>query len=497
MQPLLTTKRPRFARALLFLALALPCPAPARTQEATDARRPNILVLFADDQRADTVGAWGNPAIRTPNIDRLAERGFSFRGAYCMGSLHGAVCVPSRAMLHTGRPYFDLDLQNFEGCRSLAELLRESGYATFATGKWHNGREVFARGFARGRAVFFGGMCDHNAVSLVDLNEGEFTGKRVGVGHSSEIFADAAVEFLSSYERRAPFFLYVSFTAPHDPRDPPEEQRRYYYEHRPPLPGNFLPQHPFDCGFLGVRDENLAPWPRTEDVVSDQLAEYYGLITHLDQQVGRILAALEASGRADDTVIVYAADHGLAMGSHGLLGKQNLYEHSTRAPLIVCGAGIPAGGSSAALVYLHDLYPTLLDLAGVALPERVSASDLAPLWRGERVAVRDTLFTAMAKSARAVRDGRYKLIRYPQVDHLQLFDLAEDPLELENLAQDPEQAERIASLRRELEAWQARVGDDLPWTAQKIRPLEIDRTGAARKPDRWQPAWIRAKYFDE
>ncbi len=109
-----------------------------------------------------------------------------------------------------------------------------------------------------------------------------------------------------------------------------------------------MPQHPFDHGALIIRDENLAAWPRTEEVVRDQLAEYYGLITHLDEQVGRILAALDENGQAENTIVVYAADHGLAVGSHGLLGKQNLYEHSMRCPLIVRGPGIPQGSTDAA-----------------------------------------------------------------------------------------------------------------------------------------------------
>ena len=142
-----------------------------------------------------------------------------------------------------------------------------------------------------------------------------------------------------------------------------------YYQNRPPLPENFLPQHPFDNGILkNIRDENLAPYPRPRELISDQLCEYYGLITHLDEQVGRILTALELSGHADDTIIIYASDHGLALGSHGLLGKQSLYEHSMRSPLILAGPGIPAGRSTAAFTYLFDLFPTICALAGVKPP---------------------------------------------------------------------------------------------------------------------------------
>jgi arylsulfatase A-like enzyme len=139
--------------------------------------------------------------------------------------------------------------------------------------------------------------------------------------------ADAAIEFLRSQNGSRPFFAYVAFTAPHDPRQPPEPFRTTYAARRPPLPGNFLPQHPFDNGMVhNLRDENLGAWPRTEPMIRDQLAEYYGLISHLDHEVGRILGALEDTGLASRTLIVYAADNGLALGSHGLLGKQSLYE---------------------------------------------------------------------------------------------------------------------------------------------------------------------------
>jgi arylsulfatase A-like enzyme len=463
-------------------------------QDEAAPSRPNILFLLADDQRADTIGAWGNEHIDTPTLDGLAARGFSFRQAHCMGSPHGAVCQPSRAMLNTGHAYHGLDLNDFGGAPTLGQLLGDAGYRTFATGKWHNGREAFKRSFQSGRAVFFGGMSDHTAVPIVDLQGGELVDPRIAARRSSERFADAAIEFLSGLEGDEPFLAYVAFTAPHDPRDPPPAFRERYYADRPPLPGNFLPFHPFDNGWIIVRDENLAPWPRTEAVISDQLCEYYGHITHLDGEIARILAALARSGRAENTIVVTTADHGLAMGSHGLLGKQSLYEHSMGAPLIVAGPGIPKG-SSEALVYLHDLFPTLLGLAGVDVPEGVQSLDLAPIWRGERERVRETLFTSFDDCQRAVRDDRWKLIRYPEVDVTQLFDLVEDPLEMHNLADDPAQVDRIAALRAELERWQAELGDTVPWTAETVHPAAIDPSGTERKPDPWQPRWIVEKYF--
>ena len=457
-------------------------------------KRPNILFLFADDQRADTIAAWGNPHIRTPNLDRLVRSGTSFRRNYCFGSNSGAVCVPSRAMLNSGRTWFNVDSQ-LGNATLLSARLREHGYTTFATGKWHNGQPSFVRAFPDARAVFFGGMDDHTKVPVQDVVNGQVVNRRVGEKFSSELFADAAVDFLKGYRGERPFYAYIAFTAPHDPRQPPAKHAEHYYKNRPPLPANFLPQHPFDNGILVQRDENLAPWPRPREVIGDQLAEYYGMVTHLDEQVGRVLEALRASGQAEDTLVVYAADHGLAMGSHGLLGKQNVYEHSMKAPLIVSGPGVPRGRSTDAFTYLLDLYPTLCEVAGAPVPAGVEGHSLRPLWEGKASSVRESVFLPFQDLMRAVNDGRWKLIRYPKVDHTQLFDLENDPHETKSLADDPAQAGRVAKLTALLRAWQAKVGDTLPLTVPNPKPKAIDLTGTPREPDRWQPEWIRKKYF--
>lgn len=294
-----------------------------------DDRKPNILILLADDQRADTIEAHGNPNIRTPNINQLVQEGFSFRNNYVFGGNSGTVCVPSRAMLMTGKAWFRLDVSTIQGQQLLPELLREKGYTTFATGKWHNGQESWLRGFQLGKSIMFGGMSDHTKVPLKDLGaDGKLTAERTPVGFSTEMFAEAALEFLDQAPKDKPFMAYVAFTAPHDPRQPPEPYLSYYYQNKPPLPKNFLPQLPFDNGMMnGGRDENLAAWPRTRPVIQDQLSEYYGMITHMDAQIGRILNKLREKGLDENTIVVYAADNGLAMGSHGLLGKQSVFEH--------------------------------------------------------------------------------------------------------------------------------------------------------------------------
>ncbi len=490
-----------FAASLALLSCAAPGADEPGAGAGSGQPQPNILFLFADDQRADTIGAWGNDLIDTPNVDRLVAEGWSFRRNYVFGSNSGAVCVPSRAMVLTGRSWMRSP-NNMQGVPTLPRLLEAAGYRTFITGKWHNGEEALLRSFDRGTAVYLGGMADHTQVEVQDIENGGMVRRRVGEKFSSELFADAVIDFLNGQARTdegsesgQPFFAYVPFTAPHDPRQPPPEYRERYYQRNLPLPANYMPQHPFDHGALILRDENLAAWPRTEEVVRDQLAEYYGLITHLDEQVGRILAALDANGQAENTIVVYAADHGLAVGSHGLLGKQNLYEHSMRCPLIVRGPGIPQG-STDAFTYLFDLFPTLLAQGGVEPLPGIDGRDLAPLWSADGAIWRQSVFLPYRDLMRAVRDDRYKLIVYPSVNHRQLFDLQDDPDELRNLIAEPRYAGIATRLDALLEGWRAAMGDTVPLSVADPAPLRRDLTGTEREPDRWQPQWIVDKYFD-
>lgn len=472
--------------------------AAAASQAAPGASRPNVLFLFADDQRADTIHAHGNPHIRTPNLDRLSARGVSFRNNYIFGGNSGAVCMPSRAMLMSGKTWLRIDTQTLKGERLLPEVLAENGYSTFGTGKWHNGPESWQRAFQHGKTVMFGGMSDHSKVPVRDLGpDGKLTPQRTGEKFSSELFADSAIEFLERRDPRKPFFAYAAFTAPHDPRMPPLPFREPYYKSLPPLPANYRPQLGFDNGMMrGGRDENLAAWPRTEAVIRDQLAEYYGLITHLDTQIGRVLDALRRTGQADNTIIIYAADNGLALGSHGLLGKQNVFEHSMKVPLMISGPGIPRGRSIQAFTYLLDLFPTLCDTLGVRPPEGLDGHSLRPLWEGRATSVRDSVFLPFLDIQRAVRDDRWKLIAYPKIGHLQLFDLATDPYEKTNLIDRPECAPHVARLLALMKQWQERSGDTVRIPETNHAPEPVDLTGRPRTPDQWQPEWIVKKYFE-
>jgi arylsulfatase A-like enzyme len=259
--------------------------------------------------------------------------------------------------------------------------------------------------------------------------------------------------------------MYLGFAAPHDPRVAAKPYMDMYQRDQIPLPKNFLPVHPFDNGEMTVRDELLNPWPRTEDDIRRHLHEYYGMITGLDYHIGRLLAHFKDTGLYDNTIIVFSADQGLAIGSHGLMGKQNLYEHSAKSPLFLCGPGIPQGRSDA-LVYLMDLFPTFCSLVGAPPPEGVDGTSLTPIIYDLQVRVRRSLFLSYRDVQRAIRDDRYKLILYPHNNVHQLFDLETDPEEITNLASDPEFARRIDAMTAAIGEWQGILGDTLPLVSE-------------------------------
>jgi arylsulfatase A-like enzyme len=436
------------------------------------AERPNILFVFSDDQRADTIAALGNQHIRTPNLDRLVKEGTVLKRAYCMGAMGDAVCVASRAMLLTGRTLFRIrpDLRDQP---TWPEQFAAAGYTTFISGKWHNGPASLTRAFDQGKAVFLGGMGDPYALPLGDIEDHKAVYKGLSRRHSVEIFTDCAVDFIKHQPKEKPFLAYVAFNLPHDPRVAPAEYHKRYNADRPPLPANYLPEHPFNNGFMVGRDEELASWPRTPDLVRQHLADYYSAVEFVDAQLGRLLEALRQSGQYERTIIVFTSDHGLAIGSHGLFGKQNLYEHSMRPPLIFVGPGIPSGKSTDALCYLLDIFPTLGELAGVEAPRGNEGKSLRAVIAGKAEKHRESIFTAFIDVQRAVTDGRWKLIAYPHVNKMQLFDLAADPNEMHDVAAEPANRQTLTRLKTLLETSQTAAGDKQPLTSDKPLPLEF------------------------
>ncbi len=448
--------------------------------------QPNVLFLLTDDQRFDTIQALGNDAISTPNMDRLVERGTAFTRAHIAGGTSAAVCMPSRAMIITGRSLFHL-----EGAGqtvpvdhvTMGEAFQNAGYETFGTGKWHNSREAYHRSFTDGGEIFFGGMSDHWNVPAYEYDPtGKYDSKlpqcpdphssnelvmrdgdHVNAGtHSSEMLADAAVDFIDEQTGESPFMAYVSFLAPHDPRTMPDRYREMYDPEEIELPPNFAGGHAFDNGELHIRDEMLAGFPRTPEETRRHIAEYYAMISHLDAQVGRILDELEEQGLTDDTIVVLAGDNGLAVGQHGLFGKQNCYEHSVRVPLVFAGPGVEEGKRTDAYAYLFDVFPTLCELTGIETPDSVEGESLKGVIQGDEEKVRDTLFFAYTDLHRAVKDDQYKLIEYVvdgEHNMTQLFDLENDPWELNNLAKNEKYAAKLEELRSILREYRAEWDD--------------------------------------
>lgn len=444
----------RMSFLLALIAFLWIGPVTAEAQEA--ARKPNVIFLFADDQRADAIRALGNPHVKTPNLDELVRRGCVFRNAYCLGANIGAVCTPSRNMLLSGRAYF-----RWQGPQAQPEM------ANFPTSMKAAGYETYHHGKRGNTSPAIQALFDHNNY-LMD-NEDRTNGE------PGKTIVDDAIGFLKGRSRQKPVFMYLAFANPHDPRVAAQKYMDMYERDKIPLPKNYLPLHPFNNGEQFVRDELLAGFPRTENEVRKHLHDYYAVISAMDYHIGRLFAALKDFGMSENTIFIYSADHGLAVGSHGLFGKQNLYEDGMKPPLIFAGPGIPQGETQA-LAYLHDIFPTVCDLVGAGVPGGLDGKSLKEVIEKKASGVRETLFCSYRDVQRAVRDSRYKLIRYPQVNVTQLFDLQNDPHEITDLAARPEHAERIKTLTVEMQRWQKELGDTAPLVVEKPQDPKWDHT---------------------
>lgn len=432
------------------------------------AERPNILFFFADDQRADTIHALGNPVAKTPSLDKLAKQGLAFDRAYMQGAKNEATCIPSRAMLLSGQSLFRIEQHQLRD-ECWPEAFGKAGYATFISGKWHQSPESLLRNFKIARSIFVGGMTDPLKAKLATVRDGVLQPAQLAEKHACEVFADETIRFIKEH-KDGPFFCYVPFDAPHDPHIVPPGFTPVTRPEEITLPGNYLKQHPWNNGDMLVRDELLLPWPRPEEGLKAMIAEYYTYITHLDAQIGRVMEALEASPFGKNTIVVFAADSGVARGSHGLIGKMNCYEHSMRVPLILAGPGIVSDKRTDALCYLFDLLPTLGDLCGVTAPPKSQGKSFSSLFKEPTLPFRSEILLAYKQTQRAWMDSQWKLIRYPVINKTQLFDLKNDPLETTDLAEEPNQQSRVATLSENMKRSMALLGDSDPFTAEKIIP---------------------------
>jgi arylsulfatase A-like enzyme len=400
--------------------------------------------------------------VRTPHLDALVRRGFAFKNAYCLGGNSPAVCTPSRNMLLSGNAYFRWrDHVSTMGGKKPGMLapgaapnfplsMQDAGYVTYHHGKRGN------------TALEIQAKFQHN--KYLQNDEGDRQD-----GEPGRQIIDEAIQFVSSGHEGKPFFMYLAFGNPHDPRVAAPKYLEQYDPAKLPLPENFRPVHPFNNGEMTIRDEKLLPWPRTGEAIRKTHHEYYATITGLDFHIGRLLAALKESGQLDKTIVIFSADQGIAIGSHGLLGKQSLYDAAMKSPLVFAGPGIPSGKSEA-LVYLLDIYPTVCELAGAAVPPGIDGRSFRPVLAGKAPRVREELFFSYMSVQRALRDERWKLIRYPQVNVTQLFDLQADPEEIRDLSTDPAQATRIEQMLARLQAAQEKFDDSQPLSITDPKP---------------------------
>lgn len=413
---------------------------------ASAVERPNILVIMVDDQSPFDLKTY-NPdsELETPHIDQLAARGMVLDGAYHMGSFSGAVCLPSRYMIMSGRSLWRLPNapEGDRNCppeleqQTMPAVFNRAGYATMRTCKIGNSYDAANRLFAV-------------------RNEATMRGDTPESG--SAWHADRVLDYLGHREETAdqrPFLIYFGFSHPHDPRDGTPEMLAKYgstnhideatppalHSLQPKLPANYLPEHPFDMTHADVRDEVAVSgvWRRRDEAtVRNEIGRQFACSEEIDRQLGRVLERLQAMGELDNTILIYTADHGMAIGRHGLMGKQNLYEHTWRVPLIVAGPGILAGHRTEGNVYLMDLLATLCDFAGVEPPETNEGISFRPVLEGRKSTIRDSLYGVYSGGSkpgiRSVKKGPWKLIRYEAPDrHIsrwQLFHLENNPHEL-------------------------------------------------------------------
>lgn len=458
--------------SLTLVTIASAAPIFAANGDNNQPTRKNVLFLLADDLQTEALRNLGDRTPGSKVINDFIDSSTRFDRCYTMGSFGGALSMPSRAMLMTGRTLYETSADGsviHAHNKTLPEVLRSEGYRTFSTGKWHSDYQSYNRSFSEAENIFFGGMHQyetkgHTAPRLQHYREDcQYSNETMFIGDkfSSEMFADAAIEFINSTKGgEEPFFCYVAFTSPHDPHNLMPDYSNPLDSTLMPLPINYAPQHAFDNGELKIRDEMVAPAPRTPEVILEQNALYGGMINEVGIQIGRVLEALENSGQLDNTIIVFSADNGLAMGRHGLMGKQSLYQHSIGVPLAIKDAGQTKSYVSNGLCYLADVNATLYDMLDVEKPASVTTKSLKSALKGGKTE-RDALMLAYSSIHRAVVWNEMKYIIY-NVDKKvtkQLFDLKKDPHEMNNLANDAKYAKTIDKYHNKLSELMKQNGD--------------------------------------
>ncbi|ADV49789.1 sulfatase [Cellulophaga algicola DSM 14237] len=492
-------------KVYLFVATSFFLACTSKPKQNLEPKKPNIVFIFTDDQTYSSIHALGNSEIITPNMDAMVHEGTTFTNAYNMGSWSGAVCAASRAMLISGRSVWRANkfrqnwIKNDSIDKTWGKLLESNGYETYMTGKWHvdaPAHKVFEHTThirpgmpkdawdhatmvakfdslskipnATSESIMPNGY--NRPLSLTDTTWNPTDTTKGGYWkdgqHWSEVLKDDAIRFINTAKTsEKPFFMYLAFNAPHDPRQAPQEYQDMYALKNLSVPKSFLPEYPYRHDIANgddLRDEALAPFPRTELAIKTHKKEYYASITHVDAQIGNIIEALKNSGKMDNTYIIFTADHGIAMGRHGLLGKQSLFDHSIRPPIIILGPDIPKNKKTNVDVYLQDAMATSLDLAGIDKPKYIEYNSFLNIAKGkESKSSYDAIYGAYLDVQRMIRKDGYKLMVFPKIKKILLFDLKNDPEEMNDISKLPEEQKRIKTLFLDLQKLQKEMDDPL------------------------------------
>lgn len=404
----------------------------------------NILFIESDDQSNQAVGAYGNEAMHTPNIDTLAKEGTSFTAAYNMGCWSPAVCIPSRTMLIYGKYIWESQKINKQNApKSLPEKLHDNGYYTYMTGKWHamgkNAKEIF----------------DETG----SIQPGQLKTYNSPAGHITDITANEAVNFLNTYDNAKPFFAYVAFNAPHVPRQTEQKYYDLYPADEMVLPPSVADNTPLN---KNVKYQ-YANDPLSSKTMQKRVQQNNAMVTHMDARIGDIIQTLKDKNIYDNTIIVFTSDHGINFGENGVAGKVCLYEPSVTAPLIIKAPSVTPNSKIASRVYLQDVVPTLFDLVDLEMKEPTDFESLAPLLTHTGNA-RTSIYLAMFDDQRGIISKDKKLIVYPKTGNLELYYLIDDPWETKNLIGEQKSKSTITSLLSQLKEWQLKTLDETDLT---------------------------------
>ena len=497
-----------FALRMCLCAVALGVSAPrslAHAQAAT-ARRPNILYIMTDDHAAHAIGAYGSKVNKTPHLDRLAREGALLSSVFATNS----ICTPSRAVILTGQ-YSHLNgvtvFNRFDSQRlTVARLLQQGGYYTGMIGKWHLGSDP--AGFTRweilpGQGTYF------DPVLYTATGETTYTGR-----YATDVITDRAINFLKERPRNTPFFLMVHHKAPHRPWEPDDEHASHFAGRHIPEPVTFWDPYNTRTDALHEnqqrvavdltnRDLKITPPPGLTGVALTQwralkpdtvvtvvdgqsktlrgddlirwkyqryMQDYLATVESVDDNVGRLLAYLDASGLARNTMVIYTSDQGFFLGDHGLFDKRFMYEESIRMPFLVrWPSGIAPRTRVDAMALNVDFAPTFLDVAGLPPSPDMQGHSLLPLLRGRMPADwRTSMYYRYyhdpgdhnTRVHYGVRTRTHKLIYFWKKDQWELFDLVNDPYELHNLYGQPGMAALTATLKAELTRLKRELRDD-------------------------------------